>query len=313
MVALAGGGIRFTPAAITASAAVLLAAALVPTFGSLYVVEVGTTMLLYVILCLGLNVVVGYAGLLDLGYAAFFAVGAYTTGILTTRFGLNFWLTLPAGILFACLAGVIIGTPTLRLRSDYLAIVTLGFGEIVRLIARNLDITGGASGLVGINRPWLFGWHLSRVQDFYYVFLGAVLLTVFVCVSIEHSRIGRAWRYVRYDEDAAAGIGINRVAVKLYAYMTGAAIASVAGTLYAAKMTAISPESFTFTQSTLILLGVVLGGMGKVPGVILGAVVMTMIPEVLRDAGTFRPLVTALALLVLMLFRPAGLWPERRG
>jgi len=131
--------------------------------------------------------------------------------------------------------------------------------------------------------------------------------------GVEHSRIGRAWRYVRYDEDAAAGIGINRVAVKLYAYMTGAAIASVAGTLYAAKMTAISPESFTFTQSTLILLGVVLGGMGKVPGVILGAVVMTMIPEVLRDAGTFRPLVTALALLVLMLFRPAGLWPERRG
>jgi len=293
--------------------AALAAAVLVPVFGNAYVVEVGTTMLLYGILCLGLNVVVGYAGLLDLGYAAFFAIGAYATGILVTRFGINFWATIPLAMVAACIAGVLIGLPTLRLRSDYLAIVTLGFGEIIRLLARNLDITGGASGLHGIARPSLFGFAIDSGPAFYGVFLLALLLTIYVCVRIEHSRIGRAWRYVRYDEDAAAGIGINCTAVKLYAYVTGAAIASVAGSLYAVKMTAISPESFTFTQSVLILLGVVLGGMGKIGGVILGAVVMTLIPEVLRDAGTYRPVVTALALLALMLFRPGGLWPERRS
>ncbi len=292
---------------------VLLAAALVPLVADAYVVQVGTTMLLYMVLCLGLNVVVGYAGLLDLGYAAFFAVGAYTSGILTTRYGVNFWLTLPVAVVAACFAGVIIGAPTLRLRSDYLAIVTLGFGEIVRIIARNLEVTGGASGLVGIERPELFGFRFTHVGHFYYAFLVLVVLTVFVCVSMSRSRIGRAWFYVRYDEDAAAGIGIDRVAVKLYAYVTGAVIASIAGTLYAAQMTAISPESFTFSQSTLILLGVILGGMGKIPGVLLGAAVMTLIPEVLRDAGTERPLITAVALLLLMLFRPYGLWPGRRA
>lgn len=291
----------------------LAIALLLPKFANNYVIEVASNILIYMVLCLGLNIVVGYAGLLDLGYAAFFAVGAYTTGILTSEFGMNFWLTIPIAMTFACLAGIIIGSPTLRLRSDYLAIVTLGFGEIVRIIARNLDITGGASGLVGINRPSLFGFQLIQVQHFYYLFLALVVLTVFVCLSIERSRIGRAWRYVRFDEDAAAGIGINRVAVKLYAYMTGATIASVAGCFYATKMTAISPESFTFSQSLLILLGVVLGGMGKIPGVLLGAAVVTLIPEIFRDAGTWRPLITAVALLAIMLFRPHGIWPEKRG
>ncbi|MBN9073547.1 MAG: branched-chain amino acid ABC transporter permease [Rhizobiales bacterium] len=283
-----------------------------PQVSNAYVTEVATTALLYVVLCLGLNIVVGYAGLLDLGYAAFFAVGAYTTGILTAEFGFNFWLTIPVAMVAACIAGIIIGTPTLRLRSDYLAIVTLGFGEIVRIIARNLDITGGASGLVGIERPVLFGFRLFQVQHFYYAFLVLALITIFVCLSVERSRIGRAWLYVRYDEDAAAGIGINRVSVKLQAYMMGAVIASVAGCLYAAKMTAISPESFTFAQSLIILLGVVLGGMGRIPGVILGAVLVALLPEVLRGAGTYRPLVTAVALLAIMLFRPSGLWPDKR-
>ncbi len=208
--------------------------------------------------------------------------------------------------------GVIIGTPTLRLRSDYLAIVTLGFGEIVRIIARNLEITGGASGLVGIERPAIFGFKLVQVQHFYYAFLVLALIAVFVCLSVERSRIGRAWFYVRYDEDAAAGIGINRVWIKLQAYMMGAVIASLAGCLYAAKMTAISPESFTFSQSLIILLGVVLGGMGRIPGVILGAILVALLPEVLRGVGTYRPLVTAVALLAIMLFRPNGLWPDKR-
>jgi len=293
---------------------VVVACALaLPQFANAYVTEVATTALLYVVLCLGLNIVVGYAGLLDLGYAAFFAVGAYTTGILTTEFGFNFWLSIPVSMAAACVAGIIIGAPTLRLRSDYLAIVTLGFGEIVRIIARNLDITGGASGLVGIERPAIFGYKLVQVQHFYYAFLVLALLTIFVCLSVERSRMGRAWFYVRYDEDAAAGIGINRVAAKLQAYMMGAVIASVAGCLYAAKMTAVSPESFTFNQSLLILLGVVLGGMGRIPGVVLGAILVALLPEVLRGAGTYRPLVTALALLAIMLFRPNGLWPDKRG
>ncbi|TPL01006.1 branched-chain amino acid ABC transporter permease [Mesorhizobium sp. B2-4-16] len=293
--------------------AALGCALVLPHFANAYVTEVATTALLYVVLCLGLNIVVGYAGLLDLGYAAFFAVGAYTTGILTSEFGFNFWLTIPVAMAAACLAGVIIGAPTLRLRSDYLAIVTLGFGEIVRIIARNLDITGGASGLVGIERPEILGFKLMQVQHFYYAFLALALLAVFVCLSVERSRMGRAWFYVRYDEDAAAGIGINRVSAKLQAYMMGAVIASVAGCLYAAKMTAISPESFTFNQSLLILLGVVLGGMGRIPGVVLGAILVALLPEVLRGAGTYRPLVTAVALLAIMLFRPNGLWPDKRG
>ncbi|CAM5363756.1 branched-chain amino acid transport system permease protein [Aquamicrobium terrae] len=290
----------------------LVCAVALPQFANAYVTEVATTALLYIVLCLGLNIVVGYAGLLDLGYAAFFAVGAYTTGILTAEFGFNFWLTIPVAMLAACIAGVIIGTPTLRLRSDYLAIVTLGFGEIVRIIARNLEITGGASGLVGIERPAIFGFKLVQVQHFYYAFLVLALIAVFVCLSVERSRIGRAWFYVRYDEDAAAGIGINRVWIKLQAYMMGAVIASLAGCLYAAKMTAISPESFTFSQSLIILLGVVLGGMGRIPGVILGAILVALLPEVLRGVGTYRPLVTAVALLAIMLFRPNGLWPDKR-
>jgi branched-chain amino acid transport system permease protein len=293
--------------------AALACALALPHFANAYVTEVATTALLYVVLCLGLNIVVGYAGLLDLGYAAFFAVGAYTTGILTSEFGFNFWLTIPVAMAAACLAGIIIGAPTLRLRSDYLAIVTLGFGEIVRIIARNLDITGGASGLVGIERPEILGFKLMQVQHFYYAFLALALLAVFVCLRVERSRMGRAWFYVRYDEDAAAGIGINRVSAKLQAYMMGAVIASVAGCLYAAKMTAISPESFTFNQSLLILLGVVLGGMGRIPGVVLGAILVALLPEVLRGAGTYRPLVTAVALLAIMLFRPNGLWPDKRG
>jgi len=292
---------------------VLLAAAAIPAFGSNYVLEVLTNAWLYVVLCLGLNIVVGYAGLLDLGYAAFFAVGAYTTGILTVRLGVDFWWTIPAAVACAMVAGVVVGGPTLRLRSDYLAIVTLGFGEMVRIAARNLRITGGASGLVGIDRPSLFGHKLDQINEFYYVFLALAVLACVVSARVERSRMGRAWRYVRYDEDAAEAMGINRVAVKLYAYMLGAIFAAVAGCFYAAKMTAISPETFSFAQSVLILLGVVLGGMGKIPGVIAGALVLTLFPEVFRDLGSMRMLVFAVVLLLIMLFRPHGIWPDRRA
>jgi branched-chain amino acid transport system permease protein len=302
-----------TPALRRAAPAFLLIVLLlVPLVASDYQLEVLTNAWLYVVLCLGLNIVVGYAGLLDLGYAAFFAVGAYTTGILTARLHVDFWATIPAAIGVACIAGVVIGGPTLRLRSDYLAIVTLGFGEMVRIAARNLSITGGASGLVGIERPRLFGMELVRIGQFYIVFLLLAALAWVVSARLQSSRIGRAWRYVRHDEDAAEAMGINRIAVKLMAYIIGAVFASIAGCFYAAKMTAISPETFSFTQSVLILLGVVLGGMGKIPGVALGAMVLAVFPEVFRDIGSMRMLVFAVVLLLMMLFRPHGLWPERR-
>ncbi len=296
----------------------ILLAILIPAVANNYVLEVFSNIWFYMILCLGLNIVIGYAGLLDLGYAAFFAVGAYTTGIMTSHFGINFWLTIPCAVVFSATAGVIIGGPTLRLRSDYLAIVTLGFGEIVRIVARNLTITGGASGLIGIERPSLFGMELSQISHFYYVFFTLAILACFVSYRLEHSRLGRAWRYVREDEDAAEAMGIGRVSVKLYAYVIGAIFGGVAGCFFAVKMTAISPETFQFTQSILILLGVVLGGMGKIPGVMLGAVLLVLLPEAFRYLDLIKPglaqmrmLAFAVVMLIIMLYRPQGVWPER--
>jgi len=298
---------------VAIGAAIIAIAMYVPFVVNNYVLEVLTNAFLYVVLCLGLNIVVGYAGLLDLGYAAFFAVGAYTTGILTTDLHLSFWETIPAAAVLASIAGVVIGGPTLRLRSDYLAIVTLGFGEMVRIAARNLKITGGASGLVGIDRPTLAGFRLDQIIDFYYVFLALALLAWIVSAQLENSRIGRAWKYIRYDEDAAEAMGINRILLKLYAYILGAIFAAIAGCFYAVKMTAISPETFSFAQSVLILVGVVLGGMGKIAGVTIGALVLTIFPELFRDIGSLRMLVFAVVLLLIMLFRPHGIWPDRRA
>ena len=285
--------------------------AFAPTLYGPYATVILTNALLYVVLALGLNIVVGYAGLLDLGYAAFFAVGAYTVGILTVQFGWDFWLTLPVAIAMAMLAGVIIGTPTLRLRSDYLAIVTLGFGEIVRLAARNLQITGAATGISGIEKPWLFGWHIRQPIDFYFVFLVLAIIGIIVSARLAKSRLGRAWLYVRHDEDVAEAMGINRVRVKLAAYVIGAIYGAIGGAFFAVNLGAISPESFSFTQSVLILMAVILGGMGKIPGVILGAFIVILGPELLRDLGPLRLLVFAVGLLLIMLFRPSGIWPGR--
>ncbi len=292
-----------------ALAAILVVMAVAPMLFGPYATVILTNALLYTILALGLNIVVGYAGLLDLGYAAFFAVGAYTVGILTTTFGWNFWATLPVAVLAAMLAGIIIGGPTLRLRSDYLAIVTLGFGEIVRIAARNLKITGAASGISGIEQPWLFGWHIATPTDFYYVFLVLAIIGILVSVRLANSRLGRAWLYVRHDEDAAEAMGIDRVRVKLAAYVIGAIYGSIGGAFFAVNLGAISPESFSFKQSTLFLMAVILGGMGKIPGVILGAFVVVLAPEILRDFGSFRYLIFAVGLLLIMLYRPSGIWP----
>jgi branched-chain amino acid transport system permease protein len=295
--------------------AVLIAGTLlVPFISDTYVLEILANSFFYIVLCLGLNIVVGFAGLLDLGYAAFFAVGAYTTGILTSHYGWNFWLTIPAALVFSVMAGVIIGGPTLRLRSDYLAIVTLGFGEITRIAARNLkDISGGPSGLIGISRPSFFGLELNQIQHYYYAFFVLVLLAIFVSYRLQHSRLGRAWQYVREDEDAAEAMGIDRVATKLYAYVIGAVFAGVAGCFFAAKMTAISPDSFQFMQSATILMAVVLGGMGKIPGMVVGALALVLFPEVFREIGSMRMLVFGVVLIAMMIFRPQGIWPERRN
>lgn len=290
---------------------ILVAMVVAPLVLGQYATVILTNALLYVVLALGLNIVVGYAGLLDLGFAAFFAVGAYTVGIATLHYGLNFWLALPLAVFFAMIAGVIIGTPTLRLRSDYLAIVTLGFGEIVRIAARNLRETGGATGLSGIESPWLFGWHIRTPLDFYYVFCVLAIIAVLVSVRLANSRLGRAWLYVRHDEDAAEAMGIDRVRVKLAAYVVGAVYGAIGGAFFAANLGAVSPNSFSFQQSVLILMAVILGGMGKIPGVILGAFIVILAPELLRDAGDLRLLIFAVGLLLIMLFRPSGIWPAR--
>jgi branched-chain amino acid transport system permease protein len=311
-----GGLTRFldTPVKRAVAIVVILAVMVVAPFAfGAYATVILTNALLYVILALGLNVVVGYAGLLDLGYAAFFAVGAYSVGILAHEFGWNFWATIPVAIAAAVVAGIVIGGPTLRLRSDYLAIVTLGFGEIVRISARNLQITGAASGISGIEQPWLFGWHIASPIDFYFVFLGLAVLAVICSARLADSRLGRAWLYVRHDEDAAEAMGIDRVRVKLAAYIIGAIYGAIGGAFFAVNLTAISPESFSFRQSTLFLMAVILGGMGRIPGVILGAFIVVLAPELLRDLGSFRLLIFAIGLLLIMLFRPSGIWPARRG
>lgn len=295
-----------------ALAVLIILVLLLPLVANNYIEEIATNTLFYIILAIGLNIVVGYAGLVDLGYAAFFAVGAYTTGILC-KFGIDFWLTIPIAVLFSVIAGIIIGGPTLRLRSDYLAIVTLGFGEITRITARNLKITGGASGLVGIQRPSIFGHILNQITDFYYLFFVLAVLAVIIAIRLQNSRLGRAWQYIREDEDAAEAMGIDPVKTKLYAYMIGAAFGGVAGAFFAVKMTAISPETFAFTQSAMILLAVILGGMGKIPGVILGAAFLVLFPEIFRGIGQTRMLFFGILLVIIMVFRPQGLWPQRKG
>lgn len=288
---------------------------LLPLFIDNYALNVLWNTLFYILLAFGLNIIVGYTGLCDLGYAAKFAIGAYTTGILIQTFHWNFWLTLPVCILVSALAAVIVGAPTLKLRSDYLAIVTLGAAEIVRITARNLEITGSASGLNAVARPELFGVSLTKIGHWYYVFLFLVVLYIFISYRVRNSRFGRALSYIREDEDAAQAMGVNTTLYKLYAYVLGAVMGGIAGSFFVVKMTAISPNSFDFTQSANILLAVILGGMGKIPGVILGAAFFTIFPEIFRDVpfvGNFRMLFFGLLLIVVIINRPQGLWPERK-
>ena len=280
-----------------------------------YILTVMQSAMFYMLLALGLNIIVGYCGMCDLGYAAKFAIGAYTTGILIKTFGWNFWLTLPMSILVSALIAVLIGAPTLKLRSDYLAIVTLGFAEIVRITARNLEITGSATGIIAIARPSFFGLRLTRITHWYFVFLILVVIYIFISARIRNSRFGRALTYIREDEDAAQAMGVNTTMYKLSAYVIGAVMGGVAGSFFAVRMTAISPGSFDFTQSANIMLAVILGGMGKIPGVIAGAAFFAIFPELFRDVpfvGDMRMLFFGLLLIIVMITRPQGLWPERK-
>lgn len=343
---------KTTPAQVViAYVAIIIVLAILPfvagmTLGNSWVRTLDFA-LLYIMLALGLNIVVGYAGLLDLGYIAFYAVGAYTYALLASpQFGIHWpaWAVLPVGALVAALAGVLLGAPTLRLRGDYLAIVTLGFGEIVRLFMNNLDrpvnITNGPQGINQIDPVSIAGFSLDQMimvggykvtaaYLYYYLFLGLAALTVLFCLRLQSSRIGRAWVAIREDETAAKAMGINTRNVKLLAFAMGAAFAGVAGGLFAGFQGFVSPESFVLTESIMILCMIVLGGLGHIPGVIAGAILLTITPELIRDfinplqkqllgrsiidPENLRMLLFGLALIVMMLFRPKGLWPKSPG
>jgi branched-chain amino acid transport system permease protein len=323
------------------------------TFGNSWV-RIIDFALLYIMLALGLNIVVGFAGLLDLGYIAFYAVGAYLYALLSSPHlalafpevfgaapGWPVWLVLPIGALVAGVFGVLLGTPTLKLRGDYLAIVTLGFGEIIRIFLNNLNaplnLTNGPQGINNIQPVQIAGQSLGRTMDVfgfavpgvhlhYYFFLALTLLVVFVCVRLQDSRLGRAWVAIREDELAARACGINTRNVKLLAFGLGATFGGVAGGLFAGFQGFVSPESFGLLESIMVLCMVVLGGMGNIAGVVLGAVLLALLPEVLRwgaaplqqwlfgkvliDPESLRLLLFGVALVLVMRWRPAGLWPS---
>ena len=293
-------------------AVVLIPVALLPFLVHDYALDVATISGIYIILALGLNVVVGFAGLLNLGFAAFYAIGAYSYALLNTRLGLGFWSALPFSVILTAAAGFLLAIPALRLKGDYLAIVTLGFGEIVRLILNNWDsFTKGPNGISGIDPPSFLGTPVSGLVYYYFLVLFFVLLTVFVMHRVKDSKTGRAWISIREDEIASAAMGIPTTRYKLYAFSFGALWAGLAGCLFAAKMRFVSPESFTFMESVLILCMVIVGGVGSITGVVVGAALLVFLPEVLREAQTYRMLILGCALVFLMVFRPQGLFGSK--
>ncbi len=295
-----------------AGAVVLLVAA--PFALDAYWIDVLNSVGLYSILALSLNLILGDAGLFDMGHAAFYAVGAYTTAILSTRLGVPVLWTLPLAGLTAALFGALVARPVVHLRGDYLLIVTVGVGEILRIALVNdvFGLTGGANGIFGIPRPSLFGLRIRRPDEFYWLIWGFVALTVVLFNRLEQSRFGRALNYLREDPVAAEGSGIDTNRYRLVAFALGAGWAGMAGTLYAAKMTIISPESFGFWESVVLFLIVILGGSGSIPGVLVGAVLVVGLPEVFRGFSNARMLVFGFVMMVMMIFRRQGLVPLRR-
>ncbi|MDJ0666565.1 MAG: branched-chain amino acid ABC transporter permease [Desulfobacterales bacterium] len=287
-----------------------------PFVFSLYQTNVMITALIYVVVGLGLNIVVGLAGLLDLGYVAFYAVGAYSYALLNVHYGVTFWMALPIGAALAFLFGILLGFPVLRLRGDYLAIVTLGFGEIIRLVLENWnEFSFGPSGIANIPKPGLFGLDLSLQQSttfIYFLMIGLALMTIFVVRRLQDSRIGRAWIALREDEVACQAMGIDKTRTKLSAFALGATWAGMGGVVFAAKTTFINPTSFTIWESIIILCVVVLGGMGSILGVIVGALILILLPEYLRAFSEFRMLIFGVILVMMMVFRPGGIISDVR-
>ena len=270
---------------------------------------------MFVLMALGLNIVVGKSGLLDLGYVAFFAIGAYSQAILSTLFGWNTWTVLPIGIGLAMVSGVVLGLPALRLRGDYLAIITLGFGEIVRIVALNIEVTGGPNGIPGIPYPpGFFGieFKLENTRNFFYLVVFFIILTIWMIRRFTVRRPGRAWEAIRQDEDVAALMGVNTLVYKLWSFVIGAAVGGAAGVVYASKVMVISPDMFKFEVSILILACVVFGGLGNIWGVIVGAAMLAYIPERIRFLTEARQLVFGLVLIIMMNIRPDGLLPRKK-
>jgi branched-chain amino acid transport system permease protein len=293
----------------------ILGFAVYPFIANPYFVDVGFFFGIYALLGLSLNIVLGEVGLYDLGHAGFYAIGAYTTAILNTRFGIPILVLLPVSALTAGLFAFLVTSPVIHLRGDYLCIVTIGVGEIVRLALINnpFGLTGGPNGVYDIQSPSLGFLTIDSGLGFYFLVWVVVGLSIVGLRRLQRSRIGRAWNCIREDEVAAQASGIDVRSYKLLAFVLGAVLAGAAGNLYASKLMVVSPESFTFWESCLMFCIVLMGGMGSVPGVIIGAAVITFFPEIARSFAMYRMVVFGLAMILMMMFRPGGMWPRRRG
>jgi branched-chain amino acid transport system permease protein len=292
---------------------------LLPPILGIFFSEILDNVSMYILMGLGLNIVVGFAGLLDLGYVAFFAIGAYVMGVMTSPelgfFNMTWWEALPFALIASFIAGVILGLPVLRLRGDYLAIVTLGFGEIVRLMVLSDWLRpwlGGTQGIQRIAQPQIGNFVFNTQQELYYLFLAGLGIVAFIAWRLKDSRLGRSWMALREDEDVAKAMGINHVTTKLLAFATGAVFSGLAGTIFAAKLTSVYPHSMNFLVSINVLCLIIIGGMGSIPGVFVGALVLIAAPELLREFAEFRYLVYGALLVTMMLTKPEGLWPEER-
>lgn len=289
---------------------------ILPLFMNNYFIDITNLTGIYIILALGLNVVVGLAGLLNLGFVAFYAIGAYSYAILSTQANFSFWASLPIVIFLVGISGILLGFPALRLKGDYLAIVTLGFGEMTRLVLNNWDsVTKGPNGILNIAPPEVGSIVFREPIHYYYLILIFVILTTFAIKRINNSKIGRAWVAIREDEVAAEAMGIDTVRMKLLSFSFGAIWAGLGGVLFAAKMRFVSPESFTFFESVIILCMVILGGMGSIAGVILGAMILVLLPEALRGFEHYRMLALGAGLILMMVFKPEGILggPRKRA
>lgn len=296
--------------------ALLLFVLILPPVVGNYWTQVFGDIGIYIMLGIGLNVVVGFAGLLDLGYVAFFAIGSYSYALLASpQFGIHipFWLMLPGCVAITAGGGALLGIPVLRMRGDYLAIVTLGFGEMIRIVLNNLDaVTNGPRGLLRIDPPMLGDFTVNTPARWYYLIMAGIIVSAFVADRLNNSRIGRAWIAMREDQDAAAAMGINILKYKLLAFVIGASFAGIGGAIFAARQGSIFPENFSLMVSINVLCLIIIGGMGSIPGVIVGAVVLIGLPEVLRGAQQYRMLIFGGLLVVTMIFRPTGLIPSVR-